>query len=156
MIEGLILVACVGAGTVGGIFFGFSSFIMKALSKLPTAQGVAAMQRINVVVLNPVFLTLFVGTAVLGVACVALAFFPWSVSRSPLLIAAGTLYVMGSFLVTGIFNVPMNNRLERLDAESAEAAAYWPQYVHQWLRWNHVRTAASAASAACSALALGQ
>lgn len=89
MIEGLILLACVGAGTVGGVFFGFSSFIMRALSELPTAQGVAAMQRINVVVLNPVFLTLFIGTAVLGVACVVVAFFPWSTSRSPLLIAAG-------------------------------------------------------------------
>ena|SRR5690625_922857 len=156
MVEGLILLTCVGAGTVGGIFFGFSSFIMKALSELPTVQGVATMQRINVVVLNPLFLTLFVGTTVLGVTCVALAFFPWSVSRSTLLIAAGALYVVGSFLVTGRFNVPMNNRLERLDAESAEAAAYWPQYVRQWLWWNHVRTGASAASCACSALALAQ
>jgi uncharacterized membrane protein len=156
MIEGLVLLACVGAGTVGGIFFGFSSFIMKALGELPTAHGVAAMQRINVVVLNPVFLTLFVGTAALGVVCVAVAFFPWSASRSLLLIAAGALYVVGSFLVTGRFNVPMNNRLERLGAESAEAAAYWPQYLHQWVQWNHVRTIASAASCACSALALGQ
>lgn len=156
MIEGLVLLTCVGAGTVGGIFFGFSAFIMKALSELPTAQGVAAMQRINVVVLNPVFLTLFIGTAVLGVACVVVAFFPRSASRSPLLISAGALYVVGSFLVTGRFNVPMNNRLGRLDAELAEAAAYWPQYVHQWVRWNHVRALASAASCACSALTLGQ
>lgn len=156
MIEALVLLTCVGAGTVGGVFFGFSSFVMRALSELPTAQGVAAMQRINVVVLNPVFLTLFVGTAVLGAACVVVAFFPWSTSRSLLLISAGALYVVGSFVVTGRFNVPLNNRLGRLDAESAEAAAYWPVYVRQWVRWNHVRTLASAASCACSALALGQ
>ncbi|HET9818240.1 MAG TPA: anthrone oxygenase family protein [Rhodanobacteraceae bacterium] len=156
MIEALILLACLGAGTLGGIFFAFSSFVMKALGDLPTAQGVAAMQRINVVVLNPVFLALFVGTAVLGVACVALAFFPWSATRSTLLIAAGALYVVGSFLVTGRFNVPLNNRLGRLDAESPEAAAYWPQYIRQWLEWNHVRSFASVASCACSALALAQ
>lgn len=156
MIEGLVLLACVGAGTVGGVFFAFSSFVMKALSDLPTAQGVAAMQRINVVVLNPAFLTLFMGTTVLGAACVAVAFFPWSASRSPLLISAGLLYVVGSFVVTVRFNVPMNNRLERLATDSAEAADYWPQYVHQWGRWNHVRALASAASCVCSALALAQ
>nr|WP_264299110.1 anthrone oxygenase family protein [Pseudomonas sp. FME51] len=91
-----------------------------------------------------------------GVVLLAfVAFFPWTASRSPLLISASALYVLGSFFVTVGFNVPMNNRLGRLDAESAEAAAYWPQYVRQWVRWNHVRTLASAASCACSALALG-
>ena len=28
------------------------------------------------------------------------------------------------------------------------AAAYWPEYVARWLRWNHVRTAAALAAAA--------
>jgi hypothetical protein len=41
---------------VGGIFFTFSSFVMKALARLPSAEGIAAMQSINVVVLNPSFL----------------------------------------------------------------------------------------------------
>lgn len=156
MIEGLVLLMSVGAGAVGGVFFAFSSFVMKALSELPAAQGVAAMQRINVVVLNPIFLTVFIGTTVVGVACVVVAFFPWSASRSPLLITAGALYVVGSFSVTGRFNVPLNNRLERLNADSTEATEYWPRYVRQWGRWNHVRTLASAASCACSALALTQ
>lgn len=155
MLEALILLMCIGAGTVGGIFFAFSSFIMRALAELPATQGVAAMQRINVVVLNPVFLTLFVGTAVLGLASIVVAFFPWSNPRSPLLLTAGVSYVVGSFLVTMRCNVPLNNRLDRLDAESADAIEFWPEYVAKWLRWNHVRTAASIATAACSALALG-
>jgi len=154
MMNILILFTCIGTGTVGGIFFAFSSFVMKALAELPAAQSVAAMQRINVVVLNRAFLVLFVGTAALGVTCIAAAFFPWSAPRSPLLVAAGALYVVGSFLVTGRCNVPMNDRLARMDALSPEAAAYWPRYVQEWLRWNHVRTAASAASCACCALAL--
>jgi uncharacterized membrane protein len=33
---------------VGGIFFAFSAFVMKALDRLPPAQGIAAMQSINV------------------------------------------------------------------------------------------------------------
>ena len=56
MLTALALLACVGAGTVGGVFFAFSTFVMKALAQLPARQGIAAMQRINVVVLNPLFL----------------------------------------------------------------------------------------------------
>jgi len=59
----LALALCVGAGLIGGVFFGFSSFVMKALAQLPVPQGGAAMQRINVVLLNPLFLGVFVGTA---------------------------------------------------------------------------------------------
>jgi len=52
----LILKAVLGCGLVGGIFFGFSAFIMKALKRLPPAQGIAAMQCINVTVINPLFI----------------------------------------------------------------------------------------------------
>lgn len=112
------------------------------------------MQRINVVVLNPLFLGVFLGTALLAAACVVASFLPWSVPGSPLLLAAGLLYFVGTFCVTRAFNVPRNNHLARLTAESPEAAAYWPVYVREWSYWNHLRTAASLASAACSAAAL--
>ena len=35
-------------------------------------------------------------------------------------------------------------------AESAEVANYWPVYMREWTTWNHVRTAASLACAACA------
>jgi uncharacterized membrane protein len=144
----LSLAACVGAGTVGGVFFAFSVFVMRALAQLPAAQGVAAMQRINVVVLRPAFLGVFIGTVALLLGAAALSRFnPWAV-------AAALLYAIGSFGVTMAFNVPRNNRLAALPAESPQAAAYWPQYVREWLLWNHVRTAASLAASACSAVAL--
>ena len=56
--------------------------------------------------------------------------------------------------MTAAFNVPRNERLARLDAASREAADYWPVYVREWLLWNHVRTLASLAAAACAGLAL--
>jgi len=136
------------------VFFAFSAFVMKALAQLPASRGVAAMQRINVVVLNPLFLGVFMGTALLAAGCVIASFFPWSAPRSPLLLAGGLLYLAGSFFVTMAFNVPRNERLARLDAESSEAAVYWPIYVREWSNWNHLRAAASVASAACSAAAL--
>ena len=154
MLTALALLTCIGAGTVGGVFFAFSAFVMKALAQLPASQGVAAMQRINVVVLNPLFLSVFMGTALLAAGCVVASFFPWRAPRSPLLLAGGLLYLAGSFFVTRAFNVPRNKRLARLSVESSEAAAYWLVYVREWSRWNDLRTAASIASAVCSAAAL--
>jgi uncharacterized membrane protein len=150
----LPLLVCLGAGLIGGVFFAFSTFIMKALAERPANQGTAAMQRINVTVLNPLFLGVFIGTAILAGIGFFAGFFPWGTARSVLLLLAGLSYVVGCFGVTMAFNVPRNEHLARLDAESPEAAAYWPVYVREWLLWNHVRTAASLVSAASAAAAL--
>jgi uncharacterized membrane protein len=154
MLTAFALAACIGAGTIGGVFFAFSSFVMQALSELPAAQGIAAMQRINVVVLNPLFLAVFIGTAALSIGAAISAFLAWTSPRSPLLVTACLLYVVGSFAVTISFNVPRNERLARLDPASSEAAAYWPVYIREWSQWNHVRATASLVSAAFSAVAL--
>jgi len=154
MFAALILISCIGAGTIGGAFFAFSTFVMKALAQLPAHQGVAAMQRINVVVLNPVFLGVFVGSSVLSGGLSVASFLPWAAPRSLLLLAAGMLYIVGCVFVTMRFNVPMNERLAQLDSASPQATEYWPAYVREWSKWNHVRTVASLASAACSAVSL--
>lgn len=154
MLTSLPLLVCLGAGLVGGVFFAFSSFVMKALGEMPAEQSVAAMQRINVVVLNPYFLGVFVGTAVLALVCIMAGFFPWGTTRSALLLGAGISYLVGSFGVTAAFNVPRNERLAQLEPDSAPARDYWPVYRREWLFWNHVRTAASLASATLAALAL--
>lgn len=112
------------------------------------------MQRINVVIVNPRFLAVFMGTSLLAVVCVVTALLSWSATRSTWMLAAGLLYLVGSFFVTAAFNVPRNQRLASLDAQSSEAAAYWRVYLQEWTTWNHVRTAASLASAACAAMAL--
>ncbi len=40
-------------------------------------------------------------------------------------------------------NVPMNNRLARFEAPSAEGAAYWATYLRDWTRWNSIRSGAA-------------
>ena len=121
MITLLVLLGLLGAATIGGVFFAFSTFVIGALAQLPPAHGVAAMQRINVVVLNPVFLGVFVGTAVVEGLIALLAVFGWDPARSPLLLAGAALYVVGCFGVTMAANVPRNERLRVLPAESAAA-----------------------------------
>ena len=65
----LTFLTALGCGLIAGVFFAFSTFVIKALGRLPPHEGIAAMQSINVVVLNPLFLAVFVGTAI---ACVLL------------------------------------------------------------------------------------
>jgi uncharacterized membrane protein len=112
---GLALVAALSCALVAGIFFAFSNFVMRALFRVP--GGMAAMQAINVTVLNPLFLALFFGTAA---ACALLAVLSWN---RPLAIGGALLYLLGTFGVTIVFNVPRNKALARLDA--ADSVAAW-------------------------------
>lgn len=57
MLDLATFLSALGCGLIAGFFFAFSAVVMKALGKLPPAQGIAAMQSINVVVINPWFLT---------------------------------------------------------------------------------------------------
>ena len=59
----LVLLAALGSGLMAGLFFVFSVAIMTALERLMPHEGVAAMQHINVVIINPLFALVFFGTA---------------------------------------------------------------------------------------------
>jgi uncharacterized membrane protein len=71
----LTLLSALGCGSVAGIFFAFSTFVMNARARLPAAQGIIAKQSINVAVINPLFGAAFFGTAALQNRC-ATAFDP--------------------------------------------------------------------------------
>jgi len=140
MTDVLTIGTALGCGAVGGVFFAFSSFVMRALDRLPAAQGIAAMQSINVVVINPVFMTALFGT---GAACVALAI----ADPSPVVLGAAASYLLGVLGTTMACNVPRNDALDALDPGAAEAPSAWRRYVREWTAANHVRTAAGLAAA---------
>ena len=143
----LSLICAIGCGVVAGVFFAFSTSVMKALGKLPAEHGITAMQAINVIIVNPLFLGVFLGTAI-ACAISLLACLMWYESPGRLwTLSGGTLYLVGSFLVTMWFNVPRNNTLARLTATAPESAVVWKEYLGAWTAWNHVRTVASLAAA---------
>lgn len=137
------LVAAAGSALIAGSFFAFSTFVMGALGKLPPPQGIAAMQSINLVVINPWFMTAFVGTAVLCAAVAVASLMRWHDPGAAYLLAGCVLYFAGTFLVTMVFNVPRNDALAKLTPASAEAASLWATYLSTWTAWNHVRTVAA-------------
>jgi uncharacterized membrane protein len=149
----LTLAAAVGAGVAGGVFFAFSTFVMKALDDLPPADGIAAMQSINRQAPTPWFMTLLFGTAALCAALVVSAIVRWGDASAPYQLAGGLTYV-AAIVLTIAYHVPRNDALARVDPDSDGAAAAWSRYLAEWVPWNHVRTLTSVAAAVLFVLAL--
>lgn len=63
----------IASALVAGVFFAFSVFVMRALASMAAARGILAMQRINVTVIHPLFLGVFLGAAPLLAAATVLA-----------------------------------------------------------------------------------
>jgi len=147
LLDLVTLVSALGCGLVAGIFFAFSTSVMKALGTLPPAESVAARQSINVVIINPWFLTPFFGTAVTCVFTIIASLLRWHDPGASYGLVGSVLYLVGTVLVTMIFNVPRNDALAIVTPPSTEAARLWAAYLVTWTTWNHVRTIAALAAA---------
>ena len=150
------LITALGCGAIAGVFFAFSSFVMKALARLPPNDGIAAMQSINVLAVNSWFLAAFLGTAALCVLVIVAALVQWSEPFAVFFLLGGLAYLAGCFLVTVVFNVPMNNALAALQATAPDRADRWTSYLANWTTWNHVRTVASLAASALLTVGLNR
>jgi uncharacterized membrane protein len=150
------LITALGCGAIAGVFFAFSSFVMKALARLPPNDGIAAMQSINVLAVNSWFLAAFLGTAALCVLVIVAALVQWSEPFAVFLLLGGLAYLAGCFLVTVVFNVPMNNALAALPAAAPDRVDRWTTYLANWTTWNHVRTVASLAASALLTVGLNR
>lgn len=142
-----VFAALVGSTLVGGIFFAFSNFIMKALRRVPSAEGIAAMQTINITVLNRGFLGLFMGTALICLVLAVISIAEWEMGRSPYLLGGAVAYIGGTWLVTVLGNVPLNHKLAGVERDSPESKQVWDHYLEHWTRLNSQRTGAAICAA---------
>jgi uncharacterized membrane protein len=137
-----------GAGAVGGVFYAFSSFVMPALQRLQPADGIKAMQSINVTAERPAFMVAFMGTTLLAGYLGVRGILDRGDRRATLLMTGSALYLVGTFLLTVAHHVPLNNQLADVHPHAAGAAAQWKDYLHKWSWANHVRGLASLGAAA--------
>lgn len=141
------MTALLGSALIGGVFFAFSSFVMKALSRAPSSEGIAAMQSINVVVINPSFLGAFIGTALLSIGMAVLILVSPIHSSTMFFLGGAISYFLGTFVVTIFGNVPLNNQLADVSVTDPDAVKLWMRYLNRWTMWNHVRTVAAMVAA---------
>ena len=138
---------------VAGVFYAFSTFVMPALKRLPPAQGIVAMQSINRLAVTPGLMIALFGTAAACLGLIVWAAFSSSGRTAALVVAGGALYLVGTVGVTMAGNVPLNNRLDRVEPD-AEGARVWDEYLARWTAWNHVRAAAALVAAGALTVAL--
>lgn len=154
LLVALTWVSALGAALIAGVFFGFSTFIMTALRHRPPAEGIAAMQAINIVVVRSGFIAVFFATAIASAGLALFAILQWSDPRAPWWLAGACLYVVFTFGLTIVCNVPLNDQLAAVEPTSPQGAGVWSRYLADWTWWNSVRTAASLAAAAAFIAAL--
>jgi uncharacterized membrane protein len=139
----LTWISALGSALIAGVFFAFSTFIMQALGKRPPAEGIAAMQEINVVVVRSGFIVVFVATAVTSALLGVVALLRLGDSRAPYWLAGAALYVLGTFVLTMVRNVPLNDALAASAPTGLQGHDVWARYLTDWTWWNTVRTLAS-------------
>jgi uncharacterized membrane protein len=148
LVTGLLWFSAIGCGLLAGLYFAFSAFIMTALGRIGQAAGIAAMNAINIAIVQSLFMPIFLATTAASAALAVIALLRWSEPGAMAIVAGGALYVLGMFVVTVIFNVPLNDALAAADPASHETAALWARYLTDWTLWNHVRTVSSTAACA--------
>jgi uncharacterized membrane protein len=148
VIPALLWFSAIGCGVLGGLYFAFSTFIMTSLGRIDQTAGISAMNAINVDIVRSLFMPLFFGTTLAAAALAILAFIHWDEPGSASMLVGGLVYVLGMFVVTIVFNVPLNDALAAVDPSSQAAAPLWARYLEEWTFWNHVRTIACTAASA--------
>ena len=130
MDEAVLAGARVLNGLLAGTYLAFLVAVMPALHGQPDDVFVPVMNRINVVIVNPAFLALFLGAPALAAATLY-----WH--RNPVVVGALVAAVV-AVLLTVVANVPLNDALA---ADGDRQAFETP-----WLVWHSIRTVAATAA----------
>lgn len=137
-----------------GLFYAWSCSVMLGFARLSDREFVAAMQATNRAILNPVFFASFFGAPVFLIISTVLHY--GQTPRFWYLLAATVVFLVGTFFVTMFGNVPLNNALDRFEAESATDAEFAAQragFESRWNNLNHIRAVTSMVAVVLLAIA---
>lgn len=149
----LTAAAAIGAGLSSGVYLAFSTFVLRGLHRLAASRAIRAMNSINKAAPNsPLLMLVLFGT---GIVCVlvVIAGLKRHDAATPWQIAGAALYLASVLILVG-YHVPRNNRLMKVDPNSAGAAATWSSFYSAWMAWNHARTLTALGGAIALVLAL--
>jgi uncharacterized membrane protein len=141
---------------MAGLYFGFSTAVMPALARTEDRNYVTSMQRIDESILNPRFLTTFMGALVVPIVAVFLHLGDDGRDRLPWIVAGAVLYG-ATIVITGAVNIPLNKQLRAAgDVTDRSAPAVRAAFHHRWTRFNTARTALCTAAVVALTVALAR
>ena len=94
LVTGLLWFSAIGCGLLAGLYFAFSAFIMTALGRIGQAAGIAAMNAINIAIVQSLFMPIFLATTAASAALVVTALLRWGEPGAMAMVAGGALYVL--------------------------------------------------------------
>ncbi|WP_411028803.1 DUF1772 domain-containing protein [Spongiimicrobium sp. 3-5] len=156
-IKSLILFGAVLlTGLSAGLFYAWSVSVIPGTQKIPDATYLETMQSINKAILNPAFYIIFFGS----LACLSISsIYEFHSNKLVfwLILAASMVYLLGTFGVTALGNVPLNNQLELLnlaELSKEKLAVFRAFYESKWNRLHLIRTIFAVMSFILSLLAV--
>lgn len=151
----ILFIAIFLTGLSAGLFYAWTVSVIPGTRKVTDIIYLETMQSINKAILNPAFMLIFFGSLILLLVSTiqhnqnGLIF--W------ILLAAMLVYLVGTFGVTALGNVPLNNELDvmNLGELSIQRLAEFRNYYEvKWNRLHYIRTVFSVLSFLLSLLAV--
>ena len=112
--------ALITTGLMAGIYLAFSIAVLPGIARTDDDTFVTSMRGMNAAILNPVFGLVFGGPLVFGVVAIATQLPDGEAISSTA--AALSLYV-ATLVITGVVNVPLNNRLDSTEPPRGRAGS---------------------------------
>src|SRR5262245_24624924 len=95
LVTALLWFSAIGCGLLAGLYSAFSTFVMTALGRIDQAAGISAMNAINAVIVQSLFMPVFLASTLTSLALAVLALFRWDEPGAVMWLAGGVLYVVG-------------------------------------------------------------
>jgi uncharacterized membrane protein len=122
ILETALIAAAFLCTLVAGFLFAFSVVVMPGIRRLEDAEFLRAFQAMDGVIQRgqPLFVVVWVGSAIAVIAAAAMT----SDDRA-IVIGAAALYLLGVQLPTAVVNIPLNNRVQRMEIRREEFEGRW-------------------------------
>ena len=123
-------------GLSAGLFFAWQVSVIPGTKRVQDSVYIETMQKINRAIINPPFMLIFLGPLIVQIISIVLY---WNTSISLWLILGATIfYGIGTVIVTGLGNVPLNDELDTLSLHELSKEQIASERQHYEAKWNRL------------------
>lgn len=145
LLEIAIALSALLCSLVAGFLFAFAIIVMPGIRSLNDRDFLRAFKMMDAVIQNnqPMFILVWVGSVVALVISAILSLSALDGVDRLLTNLAATVYLLGVQLTTATINVPLNNRLQGQDLDTASDSVIREArnaFEARWTTWNAIRT----------------
>ena len=142
---GFVLTSTLSCALVTGFVFTYAVIVMPGLAKLTDKEFIRTFQVTDELIQNnqPIFMIVWVGSVISVISTLIVSLMgPYSV-ETVLVIIAGFVYLLGVQGLTVLVHLPLNRRIQTVNAEEWDASALREErlsFETRWIRFNWIRT----------------